>query len=68
MTDRRPLEAAIHRQLAIVWSAGITAGAQPVARDLPGLFARQAARQRVIDDAAREILRAIEKKGGNGGR
>jgi hypothetical protein len=53
---RRHTEAAVRRQLAIVWAAGVTAGQQPPdTTDATALAARAATRQKIIDDAARAI-------------
>ena len=56
--DRRRLEAAIARQLAITWAAGAASAQQPPPADALDITVRFAARQHVIDECARAILRA----------
>ena len=62
MTDRRQVETAIHRQLSLVWAAAFTAAQLPATNDPIEVATRVAARQRTLDNAAREILTAERRK------
>lgn len=62
MTDRRQAETAIHRQLSLVWAAAFTAAQLPPTDDPIEVATRVTARQRILDNAAREILAAEKSK------
>ena len=58
---RRQMETMVHRQLATAWAAGATAGERPETDDPAELAIRFAVRDRILTDAAREVIRWVQR-------